>query len=195
MIRELEFVCSKCGKKYLPKENLYYVDDYVTTSLRDTKFLCDKCVAEWNKKWKIVSAEFHDKDCVMTVDLELKDGTKIKDLDCTPIPEREVVIVGEDIPTDAQKKLYKIFAKWDLQRKVHLLKDCKFEDEFMKTTVTCSTYGGEKFKKVAFRVNRKGELETESSMPDYVKEQVLERYQNYLMAADAEEILKDGDHE
>ncbi|MBQ0067998.1 MAG: hypothetical protein KBS60_07470 [Phascolarctobacterium sp.] len=187
MIRELELVCSECGEKFLPKEKLFYRDDYMANSIRETKLICDKCIAAWNKKWKIKSAVFAEKDCVMTVDLELKDGTKYTKLDCTAIPETEIVVVGEDIPLEAQKKLYKIFAKWDMERKANLLKDCIFKEEFMRTTVTCATYGGEKFKDVAFRVNRKGELETEVAMPDYIKAQVLENFYLYGEQAAMEE--------
>ncbi len=186
MIRELDIVCSRCGKKFLPKEKLFYQDDYMAKNIRDTKLICDDCIALWVKKWNIKKAEFHEQDCVMTVDLELKDGTKYVNLDCTPLDESETVVTGEDIPEDAQKKLYKIYIKWDKERKANVLKDCIFKEEFMKSLVTCETYGGEKFKNVAFRVNRKGELETEKPMPDCIKEQVLNNLYLYEEQAEME---------
>ncbi len=100
-------------------------------------------------------------------------------MDCTPIDETETVVVGEDIPVEAQQLLYKIYNAWDEERKAHVLKDCIFKDEFMRTSVTCATYGGESFEDVAFRVTMRGELQTEKPMPDYIKAQVLEAYKLY----------------
>ena len=100
-------------------------------------------------------------------------------MDCTPIDETSTVVVGEDIPVEAQQKLYVIYDAWDKERKAHVLKDCIFTDEFMRTAVTCETYAGEKFENVAFRVTMRGELQTEIPMPDYIKKQVLEAYKLY----------------
>ena len=179
MIRELDFKCSECGKKFQPKGKLYYRDEYLTTNIQDTKLICDKCIEAWQEKWQIKSANFHEQDCVMTVDLVLKDATKFAGMDCTPLEENGTVVVGEDIPLTAQKKLFKFYEKWDKKRKKDVLQKCTFEEAFMRTTVSCETYGGEKYEKIAFRINRRGELETESTMPDYIKEQVLEQYAIY----------------
>ena len=179
MIRELDFKCSECGKKFQPKGKLYYRDEYLTTNIQDTKLICDKCIEAWQEKWQIKSANFHEQDCVMTVDLVLQDGTKFAGMDCTPLEENGTVVVGEDIPLTAQKKLFKFYEKWDKKRKKDVLQKCTFEEAFMRTTVSCETYGGEKYEKIAFRINRRGELETESAMPDYIKEQVLEQYAIY----------------
>ena len=111
--------------------------------------------------------------------LELEDGTVYNDMDCTPIDETETVVLGEDVPVEAQQELYKIYAAWDRERKAHYLKDCIFKDEFMRTSFTCETYSGEKFEDIAFRVTMRGELQTEKPVPDYIKVQILEAYKLY----------------
>ncbi|MBQ0108015.1 MAG: hypothetical protein KBS34_02645 [Phascolarctobacterium sp.] len=67
-----------------------------------------------------------------------------------------------------------------------MLKYCHFDEEFMRTTVTCETFSGEKFEKVAFRINRRGELETEVEMPDNIKEQIIDAFSMYEMQAELE---------
>lgn len=186
MIRTLNFKCCECGKEFQPGKTVYYKDDYCNHLIQNTEFICDDCIQAWREKWQIKAATFHDKDCVMTVDLTLKDGTKLKDVDCTPLEENETVVLGEDVPVEAQKKLYKIFMKWDQKRKANVLKYCHFDEEFMRTTVTCETFSGEKFEKVAFRINRRGELETEVEMPDYIKEQIIDAFSMYEMQAELE---------
>ncbi|MDY4921266.1 MAG: hypothetical protein SO119_09410 [Phascolarctobacterium sp.] len=179
MIRTLDIVCSECGEHFVPTDKLYYRDNYMSTSIRDTKFICPECIAKWRAKWQIQSAVFRDKDYVMTVDIVLEDGSEYHNMDCTPIDETETVVVGEDIPVEAQQKLYSIYTAWDRERKAHVLKDCIFEEEFMRTTVTCETYAGERYEKVAFRVTVRGELQTEKPMPDYIKKQIFEAYKLY----------------
>lgn len=179
MIRTLDFVCSECGEHFTPGEKLYYRDNYMNNSIRDTKFICPACIAKWQKKWHIKSASFNEQDYVLTVDLELEDGTVYNDMDCTPIDETETVVLGEDVPVEAQQELYKIYAAWDRERKAHYLKDCIFKDEFMRTSFTCETYSGEKFEDIAFRVTMRGELQTEKPVPDYIKVQILEAYKLY----------------
>lgn len=179
MIRTLDFVCSECGEHFTPGEKLYYRDNYMNNSIRDTKFICPACIAKWQEKWHIKSASFNEQDYVLTVDLELDDGTVYNDMDCTPIDETETVVLGEDVPVEAQQELYKIYAAWDRERKAHYLKDCIFKDEFMRTSFTCETYSGEKFEDIAFRVTMRGELQTEKPVPDYIKVQILEAYKLY----------------
>lgn len=179
MIRTLDFVCSECGEHFTPGEKLYYRDNYMNNSIRDTKFICPACIAKWQEKWHIKSASFNEQDYVLTVDLELEDGTVYNDMDCTPIDETETVVLGEDVPVEAQQELYKIYAAWDRERKAHYLKDCIFKDEFMRTSFTCETYSGEKFEDIAFRVTMRGELQTEKPVPDYIKVQILEAYKLY----------------
>ena len=165
MIRTLEFVCSECGEHFVPEEKLYYRDNYMNNSIRDTKFICPDCI--------------HEVDYVLTVDLELEDGTVYNNMDCTPIDETETVVLGEDVPVEAQQELYKIYAAWDKERKAHILKDCTFKDEFMRTSFTCETYSGERYENVAFRVTMRGELQTEIPVPEYIKMQILDAYKLY----------------
>ena len=165
MIRTLEFVCSECGEHFVPGEKLYYRDNYMNNSIRDTKFICP--------------ASFSEVDYVLTVDLELEDGTVYNNMDCTPIDETKTVVLGEDVPVEAQQELYKIYAAWDKERKAHILKDCTFKDEFMRTSFTCETYSGERYENVAFRVTMRGELQTEIPVPDYIKMQILDAYKLY----------------
>lgn len=179
MIRTLQLVCSECGNNFLPEGELYYRDNYMSTNIRDTKFICPACIEEWRNKWKVKDAVYFEEDYVLTVTIELEDGTVYRNMDCTPIDETETVVTGEDIPVEAQKKLYEIYQAWDTERKAQMLKDCIFNDEFMRTTVTCETYAGERFENLAFRFNMKGELETERPIPEYVKEQIIDAYRLY----------------
>ncbi|MCQ2363097.1 MAG: hypothetical protein MJ041_02070 [Acidaminococcaceae bacterium] len=190
MIKELKFVCSECGAAFTPKSGVHYRDNYLNTSVADTAFICDRCIDAWHAKWQIKTATFHEKDCVMTADILLADGTDIQKIDCTPIEEEGIVVLGEDVPRFAQEELFKFYTAWDLERKKNILKECSFEAEFMRTTVTCDTFGGERCEQIAFRVSRKGELETEKPLPDYVKEQVLEQYGIYEDRAEIEEFMR-----
>lgn len=179
MIRSLDFVCSECGEAFVPSEKLYYRDNYLSSNIRDTKFICPACIESWQNKWHIKNASFTETDYVLTVDLELEDGTVYENMDCTPIEETETVILGEDAPLTAQQELYKIYAAWDKERKAHCLKDCIFKDEFMRTSFSCITFAGEEFTNVAFRITMRGELQTEIPVPDYIKSQILEAYKIY----------------
>ena len=116
-------------------------------------------------------------DYVMTVTIELEDGTVYEDLDCTPMDG--YVVAGVDIPPEAQKKLYEFYHEWDLKRKHDVLKYCTFKDEFMRTSFSCETYGGEKYEDVAFRVNIKGVMETAVPVPDYILKQIIDAYSIY----------------
>lgn len=179
MIRTLELICSECSNKFTPNDVLYYRDNYMSNNIRDTKFICPECIDKWQKKWQIKTAEFFEADYVLTVTIELEDGTVFEDMDCTPIDETKTVVTGEDIPVEAQKVLYQLYSVWDNERKSHILKDCTFNDEFMRTTFSCETYSGEKYENIAFRFNVKGALETEKPIPDYIKEQIINAYRLY----------------
>ncbi len=179
MIRTLHLVCSECGNAFVPEGEIYYRDNYMCTNIRDTKFICPACIKVWRDKWKIKDAVFQEEDYVLTVTVELEDGTVYTNMDCTPLDETETVVTGEDIPVEAQQRLYEIYSAWDKERKAQWLKDCTFNEEFMRTTFSCETYGGEKFENVAFRFNMRGDLETERPIPDYVKEQIIDAYRLY----------------
>ena len=189
MIREFKLNCSLCQKPFGTDGTLFYRPFYgMSSDLRDVEFICPDCIAAWHDKWKVKTAQFHEQDYVMTVDLELEDGTVYTGMDCTPLDETETVVVGEDIPVEAQQKLYTIYKEWDLERKAHILKDCTFDDGFMNMTFSCETYGGEKFENVAFRFNMKGVLQTAVPIPDYVKEQIVDAYRLYESQMSDDEV-------
>ena len=51
----------------------------------------------------------------------------------------------------------------------------------MSLTFSCETYGGEKFNDIAFRFNMKGQIETETPVPEYVLKQIIDAYRLYEM--------------
>lgn len=177
MIRKTLLNCSKCGKSFLPQKELYYRDTFNAQSLTDYELICDNCIKEWEKKWDIKSAKFIEKDLALYVTIELENGEVFSGIDCTPV--EDIVITSLEIPTSAQKKLFEIFSVWDLKRKENKLKSYSFNDEFMKTTFTCETYGGTKFSNVAFRFNSKGNIETEIIIPEYILVQILDVWESY----------------
>ncbi len=179
MIRTVKLVCSKCQQPFTAEGLVYYQDDYLAKNIQEAKFLCPACVAQWRAKWQIKAASFHEADYVLTVDIQLADGSSYQGLDCTPIEEAGTVVGGVDIPEEAQKELYRIYHAWDQERKAKLLKDLVFHEGFMRTSFSCETYGGEKYEDVAFRVTVKGRLETERPIPPYIQEQILEAYRLY----------------
>lgn len=192
MIRTLPLICTDCGKEFKPEQVIYYRDDFMAKEIKDVKFVCADCIKAWQDKWQLEKAVFEEKDCVLTVALTLKDGTVFERLDCTPLQDTMVVSDGMDLldmPEEAQKELFKRYTEWDLQRKAHMLKDCIFEDEFMVTRVTCATYGGESFEKLAFRINVRGELETERPVPDYIATQIVENYNLYKAQEELSQIV------
>lgn len=178
MIRSVKLVCAECGENFVPQDGvLYYKDNYINNTVKEAKFICPACIKKWHDKWQIKSAEFSEVDYVMTVTIELEDGTVYEDLDCTPMDG--YVVAGVDIPPEAQKKLYEFYNEWDLKRKHDVLKYCTFKDEFMRTSFSCETYGGEKYEDVAFRVNIKGVMETAVPVPDYILKQIIDAYSIY----------------
>lgn len=179
MIRKLSLVCSDCANAFVPIKELYYHDNFISNNIRDTRFICPDCIMKWEAKWQIAEAEFFEKDYIMTVTITLKDGTVYQNLDCTPL--EETIVTSEEIPEEAQRKLFSIYSSWDATRKKNLLKDCTFKDEFMRTTFSCETYGGEVFTDIAFRFNMKGQIETESPVPEYILDQIVDAYQIYEM--------------
>ena len=58
-------------------------------------------------EWQIKTASFHEIDYVLTVDLELEDGTVYNNMDCTPIDETETVVLGEDVPVEHSRSCIK----------------------------------------------------------------------------------------
>jgi len=179
VIRSLDLVCSQCKKTFKPLNKLYYVEDFsYANGLQDTKLLCQECIDEWQKRWQIKDAIFTEKDYSQYVTITLENGEILRDLDCTAL-EDIVLVTGEDLPKEAQKKLFSMYNNWDLKRKKNILKDCQFRDEFMRTTFTCETYGGERYENIAFRFNMQGQLETEKPLPNYIVEQISIAFKMY----------------
>lgn len=179
MIRTLPLICSACGNKFTPNGELYYRDNFLNTNIKDIQFLCQTCIDSWQAKWQIKTAEFLEKDYVLTVTLTLADGSIYENLDCTPL--EATVVTSEDMPEAAQRRLFAMYSSWDADRKKNSLKDCTFKDQFMRTTFSCETYGGEKFTDIAFRFNIKGQIETETAVPEYILQQLIDAYHLYEM--------------
>jgi len=179
VIRSLDLICSQCKKPFAPSHKLYYLEDFsYNTSLQNTKLLCQDCIDAWQKKWKIKDAIFMEKDYSYYVTITLENGEIFRDLDCTAM-EDIVLVTGENLPKEAQKKLFSIYNEWNLKRKKNVLKDCRFTDEFMRTTFTCETYGGERYENIAFRFNMQGKLESEKELPEYIQEQIIVAWKMY----------------
>ena len=177
MIRSLKLICHDCHKSFQPTEEIFYRDDFSAKDIKDVELLCADCVNKWKKYWDIASAEFLEENYCMYVTITLKNGEHFEKLDCTPMDG--IVVTGKEIPLEGQQKLYEIYQEWDIKRKKDTLKDCFFKDEFMRTTFTCETYGGEKFENIAFRFNMEGALETEKEVPIYIKEQIITAWKMY----------------
>ena len=62
MIRTLPLVCSNCDNKFVPAEELYYRDNFMSNSIRDVHFICPDCIKRWKDKWRIKTAVFSEKD-------------------------------------------------------------------------------------------------------------------------------------
>ncbi|MDD4321368.1 MAG: hypothetical protein PHH31_07515 [Acidaminococcaceae bacterium] len=184
MIRSLELICSQCKKSFTPSHKLYYIEDFsYNNGLQDAKLLCQNCIDAWQKHWQIKDAVFREKDYSQYVTITLENGEILRDLDCTAL-EDIVLVTGENLPKEAQKKLFSFYNEWDLKRKKNVLKDCQFFDEFMRTTFTCETYGGERYENIAFRFNMQGKLESEKELPDYIKEQIIVAWKMYQAQKD-----------
>lgn len=191
MIRSLKLKCSICEENFTAGDTLHFRTSAIVNDLRDTEFICPACIEKWHEKWQIVKADFvdHDNGYYMTVDLTLADGTVYKDMDCTAYDEDETVVIGEDIPKEAQKALYNLYHEWDMERKKDSIKFCTFNDEGLMLTITLETYGGERIENMAFRFNRHGEIQTEKPISDTLKQQIIDAYNLFEMQAEAEEHM------
>ncbi|XOQ52794.1 MAG: DUF4178 domain-containing protein [Succiniclasticum sp.] len=188
MIRTLPLICSRCGKEFQPEHQIYYQDDYTAQQFRDVKFLCEDCIRAWKEKWQIARAEFSERDYVLTVTITLKDGTVYADMDCTPNEDTESVVTGEDIPEEAQHRLYEIYVQWKEEQASRQLKDCFFQKEADGgLTASLTTYGGEHYEGVAVSRSEDGALVTDQELPDYIREGLLVALESY----EAQEIMLD----
>ena len=76
MIRSVRLVCAECGSEFVPEGGvLYYKDNYINNTVKEAKFICPACIKKWHEKWQIKNAGFNEVDYVMTVTIELEDGT------------------------------------------------------------------------------------------------------------------------
>lgn len=177
MIRELNLICSKCSQEFIADGKIFYQDNFLNTAIKDIKLICPSCIHAWEDKWQISSARFYENDYSLYVDIVLKNGTSYKHLDATPMDD--IIVTTEEMPLAAKQKLFFIYEQWYEQKRENELKNCFFNDIFMKTTFTCETYGGEKYSDIAFRFNLQGQLETEKVVPDYIKLQIIAAWHNY----------------
>ncbi len=180
MIRTLPLTCSRCGKTISAQDHLYYQDDFTVQSFQDIKLICDDCIRAWKEKWQIASADFHEKNYVLTVTITLKNGTVYENMDCTPMEDTESVVTGEDIPREAQHELYKYYVAFAQKREAQQIKDCFFTNrEGGKMSADITTVGGEQYDNLVFYVED-GYLKTEQDVPDYVMDGLVTAYKSYL---------------
>ncbi len=180
MIRSLPLTCSRCGKEFVPRGALHYQDDFSVQNFKDIRLVCDQCIADWKNKWQIAGAEYSERNYVLTVTITLQDGTVFRDMDCTPIEETETVITGEDIPAEAQHKLYEYYEAFARLRESQQIKDCFFEKlSEGKFNADITTNGGEHFESLAFVVED-GYLKLEKDVPDYILEGLVNAFKSYL---------------
>ena len=177
MIRELKLICGECQQEFTAEGKLYYRDNFRSAKISDAFLLCPACIDNWENKWQIEAAVFFERDYSLYVTITLNDGSIYEALDCTPMDG--IVVTNEEIPLKAQQKLFDIYQEWNNERKKNTLKDCVFQDEFMRTSFTCETYGGEKYENIAFRFNMQGKIETEKQVPDYITEQIINAWRMY----------------
>jgi len=179
MIRSVDLICSRCGKSFVPKERLFYQDDFTAAPLKDTKFICDECMAKWHDRWKIKDAVFSERDYVLTVDITLEDGTRFEHLDATPIEETGTVVTGEDIPEEAAKDLFARWEKFAAEKEKKQIKDCFFEKKGEGYEVSFTTVGGEKHDHVPFSI-KDGYLILEEDVDEDIMEGIVTAYKSYL---------------
>ena len=180
MIRKLALLCSDCHKEFVATKELFYKEDFKEKSLSNVKLICLDCLHKWQEYWQIKQAEFWEKDGVLYTKIELLNGDCIEQTDCTAMDD--IVVIGQDIPVEAQQKLYEFYKKWYDEKMKDYLKSCSFQEEFMRTSFTCETYGGDKYKDIAFRFNRLGVLETEQEVPEKIKEQIVMAWNSYELS-------------
>lgn len=46
MIRTLPLVCSDCGNKFIPNDELYYRDNFLSTNIKDVHFIVPDCIGK-----------------------------------------------------------------------------------------------------------------------------------------------------
>lgn len=177
MIRSLPLVCATCQKTYAADAVLYYREDYTGALPLGKRLICPACLAAWEQQWQLASAVFREQDYCLFVDLETQAGERLEELPCSVLDDR--VVVSVDLPENEKKKLFQWYLAYRDELDCGKLKSCQFSEVFMRTTFTCETNQGERYEDIAFRVSRKGELETEKPIPAEIGQQVLEAWRLY----------------
>ncbi len=180
MIRELALTCSECRKTFIAESKLLYKDNFKIQDFSNIELVCQDCFDAWQNYWQIESAVFFEEFSSLYVNITLQNGDSIPKLDCTPMDD--IVAVGNDIPLNAQKKLYQIYSKWYDEKMKDVLKTCTFTESFMRTSFTCETYGGKKYEDIAFRFTRQGAFEAESPVPEDIRKQVVSAWHRYELS-------------
>lgn len=180
MIRKLDLVCSDCNKEFIATKELFYKDDFKEKNFNNISLVCYECLTKWKEYWQIEKAFFWEEYEVLYVKIELLNGDVVEKIDCTPMDG--VVIISQDIPVEAQQKLYDIYKVWYDEKMRDFLKSVSFKEEFMRTSFTCETYGGDEYVDIAFRFNRLGVLETEVDIPINIKEQIVSAWSRYELS-------------
>ena len=177
MIRCIPLICSTCKKAYTTDAALYYQEDYKADLPLEQRLICPVCINEWEKRWQLASAVFHEQDYCLYVDLETASGEKFDGLDCSVLDD--CVVVSIDLPAAEKKKLWQWYRDYRFHIDKDQLKTCRFTEAFMKTTFTCETNQGKVYEDIAFRISRQGTLETEKPIPEEIGRQVLEAWRLY----------------
>ncbi len=180
MIREIELKCSECQKDFIAQNRLLYKESFKEHDFAKIELICQVCFDKWQEYWQIESADFVEESGSFYVTIKLVNGKSYEKIDCTAMDD--IVAIGQDIPLAAQKELYKIYSRWYDERMKDTIKLCSFNESFMRTAFTCETYGGEKYTDVAFRFTRTGSFETEKTVPDYIKPQIVTAWHRYELA-------------
>lgn len=184
MIRNIKLICSECQQNFIAENIIYYKDNFINKDLQHADFICQNCYNFWSDHWQIASATFYELDNILYVDFTLDGGEVYKRIDCTAIDD--CIVTGLDLPKCSQKKLFTIYSKWLEEIRKDLLKECTFFEDFMKTTFTCRTYGGENYEDIAFRINRKNKMETAVEIPENILQQVIIAWHQYELQHDNE---------
>lgn len=174
MIRKLTLKCSFCSNIFDASQDLYYKDDFITSDFSQIKLMCPNCHKQWENHYIIISALFYEENHSIYADIVLENNIELKKIYCTPL--NDTIVADIDLPDNAKNKLFALYTTWLQNKRKDNIKECIFHEEHMKTTFSCKTFGGEEFENIAFRFNRRGELETEIPIPKKIISQIIEAW-------------------
>ena len=167
----LEFICSKCGKKFLP--NPEGVEIKPITSAK-VNMICDKCVEDDRKLWTVKNVEFSNKNFCSYVSLTTADGQRRNDLRFIEVSGIiSIDIVPEWCKQHLSEQLTPLLAqhredrqKW--QAKIEFVED--FDSDYIK--VQCSELTKELI--ITYRKRDDGSiwLNPKQSVPDKLLSQI-----------------------